>query len=128
MKHKAAEPLLRRFPQFTTPESARIYLEDRRWRGHVICPYCTFGSRISSRTGKRVGYFRCGDCGQEFTVRTGTILERSHVPLNKWLHSMYLLITAPNGISSTQLSKELGVTQKTAWSILARLRQVCRHN
>ena len=64
------------------------------------------------RGGKRVGYYRCGDCRGEFTVRTRTIFERSHVPLNKWLYAMYLVVTSRKGISSLQLSKEIGVTQK----------------
>lgn len=58
-------------------------------------------------------------------MRTGTIFERSHVPLHKWLYAIYLFVTARKGISSTQLSKELGVTQATAWSMLARLREAC---
>lgn len=58
-------------------------------------------------------------------MRTGTIFERSHVPLDKWLYAIYLLVTAQKGISSLQLSKEIGVTQKTAWFMLARLRKAC---
>ena len=58
-------------------------------------------------------------------MRTGTIFERSHVPLDKWLYTVYLQVTARNGISSLQLSKEIGVTQKTAWFMLARLRKGC---
>ena len=75
------------------------------------------------RTGKRIGYYRCHDCAGEFTVRTGTIFERSHVPLNKWVYAMYLVVTARKGVSSLQLSKEIGVTQKTAWFMLGRLRE-----
>jgi transposase-like protein len=71
------------------------------------------------------GYYRCGQCKEDFTVRTGTIFERPHVPLHKWLHAMYLLLTARKGISSMQLSKELGITQKSAWFVLQRLREAC---
>jgi len=60
-----------------------------------------------------------------FTVRTGTIFERSHVPLHKWIYAMYLLVTSRKGISSLQLSKEIGVTQKSAWFMLQRLREAC---
>ncbi len=58
-------------------------------------------------------------------MRTGTIFERSHVPLHKWLYAMYLLVTARKGISSLQLSKEIGITQKSAWFVLHRLREAC---
>ena len=113
------------FQKYPDAESARLYFEERRWHGHVHCPHCGCDGRISARTGKRAGYYRCGDCKEEFTVRTKTIFERSHVPLHKWLYSMYLVVTARKGISSLQLSKEIGVTQKTAWFILGRLREAC---
>ena len=113
------------FERYPNAESARIYFEDRRWHDHVACPLCGCDEHISARSGKRVGYHRCGDCKGEFTVRTGTIFERSHVPLHKWIYAMYLGVTARKGISSLQLSKEIGVTQKTAWFILGRLREAC---
>lgn len=72
-----------------------------------------------------MGYYRCRDCGEEFTVRTKSIFERSHVPLHKWVYAMYIVVTARKGISSLQLSKEVGVTQKTAWFMLGRLRDAC---
>lgn len=110
------------FQQYPDAESARIYLENRRWHGHYVCPHCGADEKISARGGMRVGYYRCGDCRKEFTVRTKTIFERSHVPLQKWLYAMYLVVTSRKGISSMQLAKEISVTQKTAWSMLARLR------
>ena len=106
-------------------EAARVYIEERRWRGKVVCPRCGCGDRITARTGKRVGYYRCRDCSSEFTVRTGTVFERSHVPLHKWLYAIYLLVVARKGVSSRQMARELGVTQKTAWFLLARLREAC---
>ena len=112
------------FERFPDADSARLYFEEQRWNGKVVCPHCT-SERISVRTGKRTGYFRCGICKAEFTVRTGTIFERSHVPLHKWLYAMYLTVTARKGISSLQLSKQIGVTQKTAWFMLQRLREAC---
>lgn len=113
------------FQLYPDAESARVYFERRRWHGHVVCPLCGCDEHISARGGKRVGYYRCRDCKGEFTVRTRTIFERSHVPLHKWLYSMYLVVTSRKGISSLQLSKEIGVTQKTAWFILQRLREAC---
>lgn len=116
------------FELFPDAESARLYLEKRRWNGHPICPHCGCDGRITARSGKRTGYYRCRDCDNEFTVRTGTIFERSHVPLHKWVYAMYLVVTARKGISSLQLSKEIGVTQKTAWFMLQRLREACGPN
>jgi transposase-like protein len=78
--------------------------------------------RITTRKG---GFYRCNACKLDFTIRTGTIFERSHVPLHKWLYAMYLLVTARKGISSLQLSKEIGITQKSAWFVLQRLREAC---
>lgn len=106
-------------------ESARIYFEKRRWPYMVVCPHCGEAENITVRKG---GYYRCNPCKQDFTVRTGTIFERSHVPLHKWLYAMYLLMTARKGISSLQLAKEIGVTQKTAWFMLQRLREACAND
>lgn len=103
-------------------ESARAYMESRRWPNGVICPHCEEAQRITPRP---KGFYRCNACKKDFTVRTATIFERSHVPLDKWLLAMYLLMTARKGVSSLQLAKEIGVTQKTAWFILGRIREAC---
>ena len=110
------------FQLYPDAESARLYLEARLWPNGVRCPICSSGDRIGVRKG---GYYRCNACSEDFTVRTGTIFERSHVPLHKWLYAMYLLVTARKGISSIQLSKEIGITQKSAWFVLHRLREAC---
>jgi transposase-like protein len=110
------------FEMFPDTESARVYLEGRLWPNGPRCPVCGMGDRITVRTG---GFYRCNQCKEDFTVRTGTIFERSHVPLHKWVYAMYLLVTARKGISSMQLSKEIGITQKSAWFVLHRLREAC---
>ena len=110
------------FKMFPDQESARTYLESRLWPDGAVCPDCSGHDRITVRKG---GYYRCNACKLDFTVRTGTIFERSHVPLHKWLYAMYLMVTARKGISSMQLSKEISVTQKTAWFMLHRLRLAC---
>lgn len=108
------------FRMFPDAESARLYLESRRWPQGPRCPVCGLTDRVTAR---KAGFYRCGQCKEDFTVRTGTIFERSHVPLHKWLYAMYLLVTARKGISSLQLSKEIGITQKSAWFVLGRLRE-----
>ena len=110
------------FAMFPDQERARLYLESRLWPTGPRCPVCGLGERVTARKG---GYYRCNQCAEDFTVRTGTIFERSHIPLHKWLYAMYLLVTARKGISSLQLAKEIGVTQKTAWFLLHRLREAC---
>jgi len=110
------------FELFPDQESARFYLETRLWPNGVKCPTCGGGECVVARAD---GYYRCNPCGEIFTVRTGTIFERSHVPLHKWVYSMYLLVTSRKGISSMQLAKEIGITQKSAWFVLGRLREAC---
>ena len=110
------------FQMFPDAESARTYFEGKRWPGGAICPACAEPKRIGTRKG---GFYRCNACLTDFTVRTGTIFERSKVPLHKWLYAMYLLVTSRKGISSLQLAKQIGVTQKTAWFLLQRLREAC---
>jgi transposase-like protein len=110
------------FALFPDGETARKYLEGRLWPNGVRCPVCTKGENITTR---KAGFYRCNPCHEDFTVRTGTVMERSHVPLHKWLYAMYLLVTARKGISSMQLSKEIGITQKSAWFVLHRLREAC---
>ena len=113
------------FQMIPDAETARRYLESRLWPTGVACPTCAGQDRITTRKG---GYYRCNQCKTDFTVRTGTIFERSHVPLHKWIYAMYLLVTACKGISSLQLAKEIGVTQKTSWFMLQRLREACAGN
>src|SRR6266849_5666103 len=113
------------FEMFPDQETARLYLESRLWPNGPFCPVCGSGDRITVR--KR-GFYRCNACPEDFTVRTGTIFERSHVPLHKWIYAMYLVVTARKAVSSMQLAKEIGVTQKTAWFVLGRLREACGGN
>lgn len=103
-------------------ETARVYLETRLWPNGPHCPCCGLNDRLTPR---KKGFFRCNQCKEDFTVRTGTVFERSHIPLHKWIYAMYLLVTARKGISSLQLSKEIGITQKSAWFVLHRLREAC---
>ena len=110
------------FKEFPNERVAIRYIEGLRWANGVVCPHCD-----SQRTGrmKDSQYHQCKDCRQKFTVRTGTVFERSHIPLDKWLYAMYILQTARKGVSSLQLSKELGITQKATWFMLHRLREAC---
>jgi transposase-like protein len=110
------------FQLFPDEEAARKYIEARRWPDGVHCPY---RGCLDNITPRRDGFYRCNSCKKDFTVRTGTIYERSHIPLHKWLYAMYMLMTPRKGVSSVQIAKLLGITQKSAWFMLGRLREAC---
>jgi transposase-like protein len=110
------------FQMFPDEATARNYMEKRRWPNGTVCPGCQETKRITTR---KNGFYRCNACKLDFTVRNGTIFERSHIPLHKWIYAMYLLMTARKGVSSLQLGKEIGVTQKSAWFMLHRIREAC---
>ncbi len=116
--------LLELFALFPDQESARSYMESIRWPEGPRCPFCTEDNeRVAKRRG---GYYRCKSCREDFTVRTGTVMERSHIPLQKWLYAMYMLVTSRKGVSSVELHTKLAITQKSAWFMLHRLREACR--
>jgi transposase-like protein len=110
---------LRRFPD---EEAARIYFEGNRWGGEIVCPHCGSLSIAEVKNQKPMPY-RCRGCRQHFSVRTGTVLAESRLPLHKWLMAVYMLTTARKGIPSTQMARELGITQKSAWFLSQRIRE-----
>ena len=111
---------------YSTEYKARRYLEKVRWvDGKPICPHCGHKHVWTTKRNGVRGYYECAKCGKVFTIRTGTIFERSHVPLTKWLYACYKVITTRKGISSVQLAVEIGVTQKTSWFMLQRIRMAC---
>lgn len=110
------------FEQFPDEGAARHYFEQERWSNGIICPHC--GSvHISECKDHRPMPYRCRNCRKHFSVRIGTVLEESKVPLKTWLLAIYILTTARKGVPSTQLARELGVTQKTAWFLAHRIRE-----
>jgi len=116
------QDILKRFPN---EESARMYLENQRWNGNIVCPRC--GSNKIGSFGKKAGQHRCNACKKPFNVKTGTIFENSKIPLCSWFLAIYFIITARKGVSSMQISKELGITQKSAWFMCHRIRNAMRN-
>ena len=110
------------FKMFPDESSARVHLEGIMWPNGPVCPYC---EHEDITTLKREGYYRCKGCRKNFTVRVGTVMHKSKISLRKWIYATYLVCTARKGISSVQLSKELGITQKSAWFLLQRIREGC---
>ena len=117
------------FEMWPDAETARLYLESRLWPSGPVCPGCNSGESVVAL--KRFGYYDCNSCRSQaksnevFTIRTGTIFERSKIPLNKWLYAMYLMMTARKSVSSLQIAKGLGITQKSAWFMMHRIREAC---
>lgn len=122
MKYESLLQLLDAFPD----EAACVrHLEQLRWPNGIICPLCGESRKIH-RYNSRLLY-KCADCGKQFSVRKGTIFEESRLPLRKWFAASWLVTTHRKGISSHQLAREIGVTQKTAWFMLGRLREVTQN-
>jgi len=98
------------------------FLAKQRWGDEIICPKCgTVGIKAYKLASGRL---KCAECRSPFTVRMGSVFEDSKLPLQKWFFAIYLCTSLKKGVSSIQLSKYLGVTQKTAWFMLQRIRYV----
>ncbi|TND09826.1 MAG: hypothetical protein FD123_950 [Bacteroidetes bacterium] len=109
--------------KYNTQAKCVKYLEKVRWNGKPKCPYCE-ESTVSRRMKIpfRIQKYHCNKCNRDFTVLSGTIFEASKLPLPKWFQLIHLMLTAPKGISSMQLSRTLGITYKTAWYCSMRVR------
>lgn len=108
--------------KFSNEDVCRQHLIQQRWNGKPECPYCGSGKHYIIENGKR---FKCGnsECYKKYSVTVGTIFHASNIPLTTWFPAMYLISAHKKGISSVQLAKDLGVTQKTAWFMLHRIRE-----
>lgn len=106
--------------------AAREFLEDVRWPDGPICPHC--GAIGTAYKTKKIGVYRCGEgkCRKDFTVRVGTLFERSHIALHTWLYATHLLTSSKKGMSSHQMHRMLDVTYKTAWFMTHRIREAMR--
>lgn len=121
MKYNSLIKLLEAFPD---EETCIKHLEKLRWPSGIVCPVC--GSTRKIYEVNRSHVYKCADCQKQFSVRKGTIFEESRLPLQKWFAAAWLVTSNRKGIASTQLAREIGVTQKTAWFMLGRLREVAR--
>lgn len=112
---------------FTDDNKAREALEAIRWPEGPICPQCgnLDQEKIAKAHGNaaRPGLYYCAACNGQFTVTVGTVMERSKIPLSKWLFAMHLMGASKKGMSALQLQRMLGVTYKTAWFLCHRIRE-----
>src|SRR5580700_9278374 len=108
---------------FASPDNCHDYLVARRWPDGVVCPRC--GSKNVKYSAKHRRW-QCGSHHErrQFTLKTGTVFEESPIGLDKWLTALWLLVNSKNGISSWEVSRSIGVTQKSAWFVMHRLREV----
>ena len=104
---------------YSTDQACKECLSRARWGEDVICPYC--GHHHCHRSGKR---YSCPNCQNKFSVTVGTIFQNSKIGLRKWFMAIYLISYHKKGVSSCQLSRDLSVTQKTAWYMLSKLRRL----
>jgi transposase-like protein len=112
-------------PAFTNEDKAREFLEASRWPDGPVCPVCGQLDKARPLHGNSMGpgWYYCQDCKDKFTVRVGTLYERSHIPLHKWLFATHLLAASKKGMSALQLSRMLGITYKSAWFMCHRIRE-----
>ena len=115
-------------PVFTDETAARDHLENIRWPNGPICTHCGEDKRVYRLGGKahRKGLIHCNNCEGQFTVTTGSVMESSHVPLNKWVLAFRLMASSKKGISAHQLHRTIKVTYKTAWFMAHRIREAMR--
>src|SRR4051794_22665839 len=112
-------------PVYHDEEAARAFLEVSRWPDAVNCPLCGSLDKISKLAGESMGpgWWYCGACQDKFTVRVGTVMERSHIPLHKWLLAFRLMASSKKGVSAHQVHRTLGITYKSAWFLCHRIRE-----
>ena len=115
-------------PIFTDLDAAREYFEAIRWPNGPYCPYCGQVDTVKALGGKSMGpgWYHCKTCRRKFTAQVGTIYERSHIPMTKWLLATHLMCVSKKGISAHQLHRMLGLPYKTAWFMAHRIREGMR--
>ena len=106
---------------FPTEEAARDWFEARIWPDRRYCPHC--GSTRTHEASHNNMPYRCSDCRGYFSVKTGTAMHKSHIPLRKWAFAIYLHLTSLKGVSSMKLHRDIGVSQPAAWFMLQRIRK-----
>ncbi len=111
---------------FKDDTAARKLIEGIRWPDGPVCPYC--GVVNHAYPIKKVGWFRCAEkeCRKDFTVTIDTVMERSHIPLHKWVMAFYLMNASKKGISAHQLHRTLGIRYQSAWFMCHRIREAMR--
>ena len=110
-------------PIFHDETKAVAHLEASRWPDGPYCPHCKSANvhRMGGKT--QAGMFLCNDCRDKFSARVGSVMERSHIPVHKWLMAMHLMAASKKGMSAKQIERMLGITYKSAWFLMHRIRE-----
>lgn len=119
MQEFEPKTLIEAMRYFSNPENCERFVEEMRWPDGVACPFCESKNigRIASRK-----LYQCKGCRRQFSLKRGTIFEDSPISLDKWLGAMWLIANCKNGISSYEIGRDLGITQKSAWFMMHRIR------
>jgi transposase-like protein len=118
-----------RNPIYHDEDAARAHLESLLWPQGPVCPRCgVMEDRITKLQGKstRPGVYKCKDCRKPFSVTVGTVMERTHIPLSKWVLAAHFMAASKKGMSALQLQRMLGTNYETAWFLFHRLREASR--
>ena len=119
--HREGITLIQLCDMFPDEDSARQWFEQMFWHGERCCGHC--GSIRTTTASHACMPYWCSDCRSYFSVRTGTVLENSRLPLRKWVIAIYLELTSLKSVSSMKLHRDIGVSQPTAWFMLHRIRE-----
>ncbi len=125
--HRKGISLFDLFEMFPNEKSAKDWLENCRWGDQRCCAHCGSTKTTPVRNLKPMPY-QCVDCRKFFSVRTGTVMAESRLPLQKWVFAIYLWATSIKGVSSMKLHRDLKITQKSAWFLAHRLREAFSDN
>src|ERR1700761_3661893 len=111
--------LLEAIKTYADPDVALAESVDSRWKNGVVCPHCQADNPMFLKTRK---IWKCSKCRKQFSFKAGTLMEDSPIGLDKWLPAVWMIANSRNGVSSHELARSLGITQKSAWFVLHRVR------
>ena len=120
--HRKGISLIAAIRKFSTEEKAERWFISKRWKGGLRCAWCD-SRKVSTIKNRKPMPFRCRDCRKHFSVKTGTVMHDSKIPLMKWAIAFYLYSTNLKGVSSMKLHRDLDITQKSAWHMAHRIRE-----
>lgn len=122
--NSADDPTARLLAQtcFANDDDALLKLEAIEWPDAPVCPRCKHKGPVYDLSKTRFGLKKCRKCSAQFTVRVGTVLQGSHLPLHLWLQAVFLLTAGEKPVSSLRLSRTLGISYKSAWLLTHRIR------
>ena len=120
--HRTGLTLDQLYAMFPDESTARDWFEQIRWGGHRACPRCGNMDTTEPKDGSTMPY-HCSPCRRYFSVKTGTVMQSSKLPIRTWVIVMYLMSMSLKGVSSMKLHRDLGITQKTAWMMAQKIRE-----